>query len=150
MAALIVAAAAGAAPQTDAWTSDYAQALDAARAGSKPLLVVFHQPNQPEQAIQQVGYTQDNSATAMLENYELCQIDVSTENGKRVAEAFRAKSFPYTVITDKTAKRVIYRKAGAFSDSQWITTLADYRKGVAPVTYVQQGSVVGDCPNCRK
>ena len=84
----------------------------------------------------------------MLKNYELCQVDVATPAGEAVAKAFGAKSYPYTVITNKTAKKVIFRKAGAFSDGQRTTTLVDYRKGVFPVVY--SGAPPADnCPNCR-
>jgi hypothetical protein len=146
-ASLMLSAVLGAAPADGMWKSDYAQALEAARTSKKPLLVVLHKPNEPKQAIQQVGFSDDSEQAALLKNYELCSIDVSTADGQAVAKAFGAKSYPYTVITNKTAKKVIFRKAGAFSDGQWTTTLVDYRKGVAPVTYVAPPA--GNCPNCR-
>lgn len=145
-ASLMLSAVLGA-PADGMWKNDYAQALEAARASQKPLLVVLHKPDEPKQAIQQVGFSDDSEQAALLKNYELCQIDVSTADGQAVAKAFGAKSYPYTVITNKTAKKVIFRKAGAFSDGQWTTTLVDYRKGVAPVTYVAPPA--GNCPNCR-
>jgi hypothetical protein len=148
-ASLLVSAALSAAPSDGMWKNDYAQALEAARSNSKPLLVVLHKPNEPKQAVQQVAFSDDNEQAALLKNYELCQVDVSTPEGEAVAKAFGAKTYPYTVITNKTAKKVIFRKAGAFSDGQWTTTLVDYRKGVAPVVYSIAPPSSGNCPNCR-
>jgi hypothetical protein len=147
-ASLLVSAVLGAAPAEVSWKNDYAQALEAARTSNKPLLVVLHKPSEPKQAIQQVAFSEDSEQAALLKNYELCQVDVATPEGEAVAKAFGAKSYPYTVITNKTAKKVIFRKAGAFSDGQWSTTLVDYRKGVAPVVY-SVAPPAGNCPNCR-
>lgn len=147
-ASLLVSAALGAAPSDAQWNNDYGQALEAARASNKPLLVVLHNPSEPKQAVQQVAFSDDSEQAALLKNYELCQVDVGTPAGEAVAQAFGAKSYPYTVITNKTAKKVIFRKAGAFSDGQWSTTLADYRQGVAPVSYTI-APPKGNCPNCR-
>lgn len=146
-ASLLVSALLTSAPADDRWTSDYGQALEAARSSNKPLLVVLHKPSEPKQAIQQVAFSDDSEQAALLANYELCQIDVATPAGEAVAKAFGAKSYPYTVITNKTANKVIFRKAGAFSDGQWTTTLVDYRKGAAPVQY--SIAPKGNCPNCK-
>ncbi len=147
-ASLLVSAVLGAAPAEGPWATDYAQALQAARESNKPLLVVLHKPSEPKQTVQQVAFSEDSEQAALLKNYELCQIDVSTPAGEAVAAAFGAKSYPYTVITNKTAKKVIFRKAGAFSDGQWSTTLVNYAKGVAPVSYTV-APAKGNCPNCR-
>jgi hypothetical protein len=132
------------------WHEDYTSALSAARADRKPLLVVMHNPQRPQQQLEQASHV-TGEATTLLENYHVCRIDVSTENGKRVASVFRATSFPYTVITDREAKKIIYRKGGAFTDSQWTETLADYRRGSKPVAMaafrVPASSFGGpDCP----
>ena len=65
----------------------------------------------------------------MLEAYQLCHVDVSTKYGKKVAEAFRAKKFPFTVIIDKTGSVVLVKKSGQISSDQWQETLAKYQKG---------------------
>jgi hypothetical protein len=147
-ASILVSAVIGAAPAEGPWNSDYATALQSARSSQKPLLVVLHKPSEPKQAVQQVAFSDDSEQAALLKNYELCQIDVGTPEGEAVAKAFGAKSYPYTVITNKTAKKVIFRKAGAFSDGQWSTTLVNYKEGVAPVTYTV-APPKGNCPNCR-
>jgi hypothetical protein len=155
IAAWMLAAVMGAAPQDEIWMTDYAQALEAARTDAKPLLVVMHKPNEPKEAIRQVSFTKSSEQLAVLKNYHLCQIDVTTPAGKKVAQAFKVTSFPYTVITDKTAKQIIFRKAGAFSDGQWTTTLSDYRRGVKPISAIATSyspysfGAPGSCPNCR-
>ena len=119
----------GAAPQHGGWQDDYSQALATAQADRKPLLVVIDNPDQPQQTLRQVSHAKADSS-ALLENYHLCRIDASTEYGRQVADSFGVKSYPYTVITDRSAKKIIYRKGGEFSDAQWATTLADYRRGI--------------------
>ena len=133
---------------TATWHSDYTEALKAAREDGKPLLVVMHNPQQVQQQLTQVSHS-NGEASSLLDNYHVCQIDVSTANGKRVADVFRATSFPYTVITDRQAKKIIYRKGGAFTDSQWSETLADYRRGSKPIAMASFAapSIGGpDCP----
>ncbi len=133
------------------WQTDYAQALAAAKADNKPLLVVLHKPDQPEQSIQQVSYVPTPEQDAVTGNYHLCKIDVSSPTGKAVADAFKATSFPQTVITDKRAEKIILRKTGAFSDGEWTTTLSDYRRGVRPISYSSTftGAINGYCPSCQ-
>ena len=126
---MLCVAASGAAPD---WHDNYTAALKAARADRKPLLVVMHNPTQPQQTMKQAGHVEAKSSP-LLENYHACEIDVSTEHGKRVAEVFRAKSFPYTVITDSRAQKIIYRNSGSVTDAQWSETLADYRRGSKPI-----------------
>jgi hypothetical protein len=156
IAAWMLTAAMGAAPQDEIWMTDYAQALEAARTDAKPLLVVLHKPNEPKEAIRQVSFTRDSEQSALLKNYHLCQIDVTTDAGKKVAAAYKATSFPQTVITDKTAKQIIFRKTGAFSDGQWTTTLSDYRRGLKPISAITTSYApynfggAGSCPNCRQ
>ena len=132
------------------WHDDYTTALKAARADRKPLLVVMHNPQQPQQTLEQVAKAQTESTT-LLENYHVCRIDVSNANGQRVAQVFRATQFPYTVITDRAAQKIIFRKGGDFTDAQWSETLADYRRGSKPLTmaaFARPASSLGgpDCP----
>ena len=124
--------------------------MQAARADRKPLLVVLHNPQRPQQELSQASHATEETST-LLENYHVCRIDVSTAVGQRVAGVFRATTYPYTVITDRTAQKIIYRKGGRFTDSQWTETLADYRRGAKPVAmaaFAAPASSLGgpDCP----
>ena len=152
IALLLATSLLGAAPDAGVWHGDYAAALDAARADRKPLLVVFHNPQEAQQTVQQVNYAPEKESPH-LENYHLCQIDVSSANGKRVAEVFKATSFPYTVITDRDAQKIILRKPGNFTDATWTETLSNYRHGSTPVSMSVFGApssaTSGYCPNCQ-
>lgn len=127
LATLVLAAMLGAGDSQ--WMQDYGTALNAARTDKRPLLVVLHKPQDPKQGIRQVSQMRNSEQLALLRNYHLCQVDITTDEGKQIAKRFQAKSFPYTVITDKTAEKIVFTKSGGFSDGEWTTTLADYRRG---------------------
>ncbi len=110
------------------WQDDYGVALDAARLAKKPLLIVLEMPSDRGSD----SAEGDLVGSALLKPYELCSVDVSTPVGKRVAEAFSAKEFPYTVITDRDGKNVIYRKAGHQTELDWNSLLMTYRDGKKP------------------
>ena len=54
---------------------------------------------------------------------------MSTAYGKKVADAFKAKEFPFAAIIDKTGSVVLCKKAGKVSDEEWQETLATYQTG---------------------
>ncbi|NIP86766.1 MAG: hypothetical protein GTO03_14880 [Planctomycetales bacterium] len=119
----------------DDWQNDYATALEAARAAHKPLLVVMELPSDRLAATR--GDSQLGSS-ALLKPYQLCCIDVSTSEGQKVAEAFGAERFPYTVITDKDSRNIIHRKAGHYSKLDWSSLLMTYRNGQKPPAVVNE------------
>ena len=116
------------------WQGDYGTALEAARSANRPLLVVMELPS--DRISEKNGG--DLSSSALLKPYQVCCIDVSTSQGQQVAEAFGAREFPYTVITDSEAKNVIHRKAGHYSKLDWSSMLMTYRDGQKPPSYVQE------------
>jgi hypothetical protein len=59
----------------------------------------------------------------------LCRVDVTTDYGKRVADAFKVKQCPFTAIIDKTGQKIIYRKSGQLDDSEWVTALDTHKRG---------------------
>jgi hypothetical protein len=116
-----------------------------------PLLVVLDLPaeeanveetaaeTETEAEGQQVSHATDVAVepeAEALEPYRLCKIDASTEYGKKVAKAFNVSSYPYTAIIDKTGSVIIFAKSGTMSDTQWSTTLADYKSGDRTETMV--------------
>jgi hypothetical protein len=129
---MMAAAVSGAAPE-QTWHDDYAVALREARAAQRPLLIVLEHPEQTSQRVGPANYRAASSDRDLLANYELCRIDVSTEYGKSIAAVFKATEFPYTAITDRPVKLLIYRRSGRLSGEEWTATLAAYRFGeVAP------------------
>ncbi len=111
------------------WNDNYGDALKDARAVQKPLLVVIDEPSNPKGRVEQVNFTNDTTQTELLSSYRLCHIDASTPYGKKIAKAFGAKSFPYTAITDKTSKVLIFERSGSFDTQDWVATLIKHRKG---------------------
>jgi len=119
-------ATASPAPQ---WNTDYGKSLSAARTAQRPLLVVLDKPRVDSERISQVSLTKDATQAALLANYQLCHVDVTTPYGAKVAKAFGAKEFPYTTITDKSVSAIVFRKAGRFSTADWVTTLVAHKDG---------------------
>jgi hypothetical protein len=135
--ATIAASLLAATPEAPQWESDYGKALAATRADDRPLLVVLDYAQSPAQAseeanVQQVSRTSHTEAVPeaeLLSPYRLCKVDVSTDYGKRVAQAFGASSFPYTAIIDKTGSVIIYSNNGTLDAESWKATLTTYKSG---------------------
>jgi hypothetical protein len=120
------------------WLSDYGQALRQARAAESPLLVVLHNPNDTTHRLDAAPASVNPAsgpapavpiASRLLRNYVLCDVDVSTPYGRRVAGSFKATRFPHTVIIDRTASVQIFRKTGRLTASEWTATLNQHRSG---------------------
>jgi hypothetical protein len=111
------------------WTADYGRALRIARDTDRPLLVVLEDPRRPAGRLQHLRSAFNHDCDYLLRSYQLCRIDVSTAYGKQVAAAYGASKFPYTVITDRRCKRVVYRRAGQFTLDGWNATLISFRAG---------------------
>ena len=111
------------------WQSDYSKALEATRKDDRPLLVVLDVPGDPEEALESEQLDTKGDQGELLCSYRLCHVDVSTKYGKKVADAFRAKEFPFTAIIDKTGSVVLAKKKGQITDDEWEETLAKYQEG---------------------
>jgi len=114
------------------WETDYGKALQATRVHSKPLLIVLDNPTDQAARIQPARLRPDDTGRELLRPYQLCHVDVSTSYGQEVAKAFKAQQFPYTAIIDRGGKRIIYRKSGPFSTTDWAATLLAYKEGKDP------------------
>ena len=115
------------------WQSDYGKALAASQADSRPLLIVFDDPSDPAAAASEDQLIAKGEQKQLLGAYERCHVDVSTEYGKRVADAFKATEFPFAAIIDKTGSVVLCKKTGKVSDKEWQATLSTYQSGVKPL-----------------
>jgi len=161
-AALLAASFAVSADKAD-WQADYGKALAATRTDQKPLLVVLDVPSNPQSAVDSSLLALDGKQADLLASYELCHVDVSTEYGKKVAEAFHATQLPHTSIIDRSGSVVIFKKPGAITESEWSTTLAKYQTGERPTaqtSFYRGGSVMPTsypvmsnssyCPSCQR
>jgi hypothetical protein len=140
------------------WQSDYGKALEASRTGEKPLLIVLDDPSNPAAAADQLEA--EGKQEELLGAYECCHVDVSTEYGKKVADAFKAKEFPFAAIIDKTGSVVLHKTAGKVTDKEWQDTLATYQNGertkAIQTSFFRGGEVTSSvqspsyCPSCQR
>jgi hypothetical protein len=143
------------------WQADYGKALAATRSDQRPLLVVLDNPADPNAAFDAKLLAAEGEQGQVLKSYRLCRVDVSTEYGQKVAQAFNATQFPHTAIIDKTGASVLFKKAGQMPGDEWHTTLAKFQKGVAPQTQTtffrgntilgaQSSQPISNCPSCQR
>lgn len=149
-------------PQPLQWQADYGKALAATRSDDRPLVVVLDVPSDPKASMEKKLASDDKAQADLLNSYQRCHIDVTTEYGKKVAKVFGATKFPFTAIIDKTGSVILSKKLGQLTESEWKETLATYQKGerVSPVsmhTTFFRGDDLGtpiitnrpDCPSCQ-
>jgi hypothetical protein len=111
-------------PIGEKWETDYATALHNAQADQRPLIVVLENPHNPTQAANPEALADSHGHPELLEEFELCRIDVTTKMGKKVAEAFGARQFPYTAITDQKCRKIVHREVGRPAPNAWVSMLA--------------------------
>ncbi len=126
---LLATVSVAAAPGGGAWLDDYGVALRQAEMEGRPLLVVLENPAEAKAAAHLASLSHDPQASQRLESYKLCRIDVRTDYGQRVAQAFKAASFPHTVVIDNTASVKLFKTSGQMSPSEWQSVLARYESG---------------------
>lgn len=113
-------------------SGNYGDALRAAKAAGQPLLVVLDKTPRAETITRLAGHAGDKLESELLDSYQLCHIDVTSQYGQRVADAFAANRFPQLAIIDRTASVILYRHTGPMAASQLVATLAAYRSGKRP------------------
>jgi hypothetical protein len=144
--------------------------LAATRAGDQPLLVVLDDPKSTDARVEPALLREgavEGSEAELLDDYNLCHVDVSTEYGKKVATAFKAKRFPHLAIIDKTGSVIIFAKSGKIDGPEFDTVLAKHRDGIRPavrrVSYKLTDGSTGStesatpvyrnpnyCPSCQR
>jgi hypothetical protein len=157
-----------ASPQPREWQTSYGKALEATKSASSPLLVVLDKPNSDKDRIapELLGEESVGTQSQLLQSYTLCHVDVTTDYGKKVANAFRATSFPHVAIIDKTGSTVLYRTTGKIDAAHWQQVLTQHKSGepvkaqaVSHVTYKPAATVIYSdpfagggsyCPSCQR
>lgn len=157
---VIAVMTAGVATDAVEWQSDYGKALEASRADSRPLLIVLDNPSDPQAAAAEDQLAAEGEQEELLGAYECCHVDVTTEYGKKVADAFKAEEFPFAAIIDKTGSVVLHKAAGKVSNEEWHATLATYKTGertkVIQTSFFRGGEVTSSvqspsyCPSCQR
>jgi hypothetical protein len=134
-----------AAPKAPQWEASYGKALEETRSGQDPLLVVLDKPNSEQARIEPALLSEETTSsdnTKLLRPYRLCHVDVTTDYGQKVADAFHAKDFPHVAIIDKTGSVVIFHKSGQIKQAEWQKILTSYKTGDRPAKPY--------CPNCQR
>jgi hypothetical protein len=119
-------------PQPLEWQADYGKALAATRSGDQPLLVILDKPGSTDSQVDPALLSQgtiEGQDFELLRPYHLCHVDASTEYGQEVAKAFKAGSFPYTAVIDKTGSVIIFSKAGKMASDDWQQMLKTFQNG---------------------
>lgn len=119
-------------PQAPHWEADYGKALKQTRSDDRPLLIVLDQPGAEKKELKADVLGAD---AKLLGSYDLCRVNVATEYGKKVAEAFKAKQFPYVAILDKSGSIILHSQEGKLTADAWKTTLAKYKTGERAIRY---------------
>jgi len=135
------------APRAPQWETSYGKALEETRAGEDPLLVVLDKPNSKEARIEPALLSEETASSQhskLLRPYRLCHVDVTTDYGQKVAEAFHAKNFPHVAIIDKTGSMVIFKKSGKIKPDEWQDILTSHKSGERPKSSRPY------CPNCQR
>jgi hypothetical protein len=166
-AVLVVGLLTGSVPAPE-WESSYGKALETTKSEAKPLLVVLDKPASADARIAPELLTpgEDAKQLELLNSYELCHVDVTTEYGQKVAAAFKVTTFPHVAVIDKTGSVIIYQKAGQAGSDEWTRMLSANKAGERAVSRVsykpvngstvmfqQPGSYImsnANCPNCQK
>jgi hypothetical protein len=142
------------APRAPQWENSYGKALEETRAGQDPLLVVLDKPESDDARLEPSLLSEDNAngdTSKLLSPYRLCHVDVSTDYGKKIAKAFKAKDFPHVAIIDKTGSVVIFKKSGQIDQDEWKEILASHKSGERPhLTMKPISQSKPYCPNCQR
>lgn len=159
--AILAVGVLAAAPQPQKWEASYGKALKASRTSDAPLLVVLDKPKSDDARLEPELLSDDLASddSELLRPYRLCHVDVTTKYGKKVARAFKAKSFPHVAIIDKTGSTVIFRKTGSIGSTEWQRILTKHKSGdrslaartVSRTSYKPSDSESRPyCPSCQR
>jgi len=118
------------------WHDDYGSAFRSTKESQRPLLVVLDTHAVSLAHVAPVSQRRPLDHTALLDKYTLCHIDVTTPYGRKVAESFLAKTFPTTVIIDKSASVKLVSKTGKLSDDELHSMLVKFQSGERPASPV--------------
>jgi len=120
------------------WVQDYGQAKREAQTAHRPMLIVIENSAEQSGRLDDKDLARSEETQETLKRFALCRVDVATEYGKKVAEAFGAEKYPYAAVSDAESKRIVFRGAGRMTDAQWRQALAASQPQVAQPYTVQK------------
>jgi hypothetical protein len=104
------------------WNSDYARAVRVARSQHQPLVVILEDRSQEQRTASVLDHPMVKQT---LRDCSVCRLDVRTRTGARLASQLNARDFPYTVVSDRSARTIVFRGAGEFNKDTWLGLLED-------------------------
>lgn len=118
----LVSIATGYPPPNHPAVDDYRGSLVAARAARRPMVVVIEDQTRPDGRLKLLA----SEKPSLLPAFQLCRVNAATPYGKKVADSYGATKLPYTVITDRDSRRIMFRGVGQLSQSKWKNILRTY------------------------
>lgn len=143
------------------WSSDYSAAVKQGAAAGKPVAVFIGTGKSGWNKLSQDGELSAEARQA-LKSYVCVYIDASTEQGKKLAEAFEVPEGLGIILSDRTGKLQAFRHEGDLADAR----LTQYLERFSDPSLVVQTTVTnptrrsyyggpgaapagaGYCPNC--
>ena len=104
------------------WNSDYAAALAESRREQRPLVVVLEDRHQARGMSRLLDRPY---AYVAFRDCTVCRLDVSSSQGAELAHELQATVFPYTMVSDPSGRRIVFRVAGEFTERMWLQLLSD-------------------------
>lgn len=127
------------------WKTDYAQALQLARQGEKPLAVFIGEGKDGWKAVTKDRELDPEARKLLAAKYICLCVDAGQTEGKEIAALFDAKRFPTLVISDKTKAYQAFRHTGAM-ESRQLASVLERLTGSEPETLVRPAYYSGSTP----
>jgi len=138
-----------------AWQTDYAVARKQAEVEKKPLAVVIGSGANGWGKLSNVGKLESDVQQVLASQYVSLYVDSSTEDGQRLAEAFKVQGGLGLVISDRGGEVQAFRHSGdltsaslqtylqRFADPNLVVRRTETNPGENPTTtYYEPGAVV--------
>lgn len=106
------------------WNTHYGVAKRSAEQTQRPLLVVIENPDNTDTKIDESKLDSKSREELRRQKFEIVRVDATTKYGELVAKAFGVERFPYTAVTDNGSKKIVFRKSGPMSKSDWMLAFA--------------------------
>ena len=126
------------------WGDNYGEVKRIAAQKKMPVVLLLEDPSKPSTSFTEKELASNPEQVRLLQNYQLCRIDVTSNYGKSVAKSFKATSFPYTIMLDRSASYITLRKGEKMTPNQWASTLLANKDKLIKKTLPTSQEILGD------
>jgi hypothetical protein len=126
--ALTSSVAASAPVENLTWEKNYVQARQLGQTGKKPLAVIFGSGLKGFDKLSRDGQFNSEIQQALGDKYVCVYVDVSTDEGKKLASTFEVTSGTGVVLSNRSGDLQAFHHDGQLSNadlSKWLTRFAD-------------------------